>query len=209
MWSIVSVPLNSNPCFFSIHEPPHCIIWWCSLSFRSFPGQTPSRGFRKGMERVSCPGTWELWWAGCQNSSSGDLSVPHFGLSGAHIQPMALPEGCSEALVLQRSAQPVVSQPQVLKLRRRLSTQVLQISHSIAAELQNLSKTERTRNTLCNELFLTFPQALQLALCFQMGPPSQSCHHKELLAYLQSPGQVGWGYPADVVGTEDELLQLL
>lgn len=70
---------------------------------------------------------------------------------------MALPEGRSEVLVLRRAAQPVVSKPQVLELRRRLSAQVLQISHNIATKLQDLARTEGTANTLCNELFLALP----------------------------------------------------
>lgn len=55
---------------------------------------------------------------------------------------MALPEVCSEVLVLQRAMQPVVSQPQVLQLWRRLSTQALQISHGVAAELQDLPRID-------------------------------------------------------------------
>jgi len=55
---------------------------------------------------------------------------------------VALPEVCSEVFVLQRAMQPVVSQPQVLQLWRRLSTQALQISHGVAAELQDLPRID-------------------------------------------------------------------
>lgn len=86
----------------------------------------------------------------------------------------------SEVLVLRRAAQPVVSQPQVLQVRRRLSAQALQISHSVAAELQDLPGTEGTTNTLSNELFLALPQAVftdgtSLPIPLSQGhPPSVS-----------------------------------
>lgn len=82
---------------------------------------------------------------------------------------MALPEVHSEVLVLRGAAQPVVPQPQVLQLRRGLRAQLLQISHSVAAELQDLPRTEGTTNTLCNEQLLAHPRAAQLVQCSHMG----------------------------------------
>lgn len=95
-------------------------------------------------------------------------------LPGARAQPAVLPEVCSEVLVLRRATQPVVPQPQVLQLWRRLSAQVLQINRSIAAELQDLSGTEGT-NTLRNEPLLALLRAARHVLCSQTGPPSPSC----------------------------------
>lgn len=103
-----------------------------------------------------------------------DVTCSHLPifLSGAHVQPVALPEIHSEVLFLERATQPVVAQPQVLELWGWPSTQVLQIIHSIAAELQDLRGNNKH---LGNELFLALPRAVWLSLCSQMGIPAPSC----------------------------------
>lgn len=110
-------------------------------------------------------------------------------LSGAHVHPVALPEIHGEVLFLGRATQPVVAQPQVLELWGWPSTQILQITHSIVAELQDLPRAEGTTNTLEMSCSGT-PSSCLASTVF---PHGNCCPilHKALLTHLQSPGQVG------------------